>query len=85
MRKYKKPDKASTKSIRAYQENYQGSKYIDCAKKIMKIYLNGRIEDVYSVYIPSESLLSQKNVFLVHENTLHGVKTMTVTNVHPYY
>lgn len=51
----------------------------------MKIYLNGRIEDVYSVYIPSESLLSQKNVFLAHENTLHGVKTMTVTNVRPYY
>ena len=30
----------------------------------MKIYLNGKIEDAYSVYIPSESLLSQKNVFL---------------------
>lgn len=49
----------------------------------MKIYLNGKIEDAYSVYIPSESLLSQKNVFLAHENTLHRVKTMTVTKVRP--
>ena len=41
----------------------------------------GRIEGVYPIYLPNKSLLSEKIIFAVHKNTLHGGVLITTTNV----
>ena len=43
----------------------------------------GSIEGAYTIYLPNESLLSEKIIFAAHIscNTLHGGVSMTMTNV----
>ena len=45
----------------------------------------GKIEGAYPVYIPSESILSQKIIFSAHKITLHRGVIMTMTKVHSHY
>ena len=39
------------------------------------------MEDAYPICLPNELLLSEKIIFAVHKNTLHGGVLMTMTNV----
>ena len=40
-----------------------------------------RIESAYPIYLPNESLLLEKIIFVAHKNTLYGGVLMTMTNV----
>ena len=67
-------------------------KFIDNQKRLNlhenqeRIYeCRGRIEGAYPVYIPSESILSQKLIFSAHKGTLHGGVTITMKKVHSQY
>ena len=61
-------------------------KFIDNQKRLNQhktqeeIYeCQGRIKGAHAVYIPSESILSQKKLFSAHKGTLHGGVTTTMT------
>ena len=41
----------------------------------------GRIKGACPIYLPNESILSEKIIFAPHKNTLHGEMLMTMTNV----
>ena len=55
-------------------------KRLDLQQNSEGIYVcKGRIEHVYPIYLPNESLLSEKIIFAAHKNTLHGGVLMTMT------
>ena len=57
-------------------------KRLDLQQNIEGIYIcKGRIKGVYPIYLPNESLLSEKIIFAAHKNTLRGGVLMTMTNV----
>ena len=57
-------------------------KRLDLQQNSEGIYVcKGRIEGAYPIYLPNESLLSEKIIFAAHKNTLHGGVLMTMTNV----
>ena len=57
-------------------------KRLDIQQNSEGIYVcKGRIESAYPIYLPNESLLSEKIIFAAHKNTLHGGVLMTMTNV----
>ena len=41
----------------------------------------GRIEVLHPVFIPPDSLLAEKLIFLAHKNTLHREVVLTMTKV----
>ena len=45
----------------------------------------GRIEGSDPVFIPPDSLLTQKLIFQSHKNTFHGRVVLTMTNVRSSY
>ena len=70
----------------SYKANPEGRgrivKSLEINKNQEGIYeCRGRIGGEYPVYIPAESILSQKNLFSAHKGTLHGEGTMTMTKV----
>ena len=60
-------------------------KRLDLQQNNEGIYVcKGRIEGAYPIYLPNESLLSEKIIFAAHKNTLHGgvlIVLMTMTNI----
>ena len=57
-------------------------KRLDLQQNNEGIYIcKGRIEGTYPIYLPNESLLSEKIIFVAHKNTLHRGVLMTMTNV----
>ena len=57
-------------------------KRLDLQENSEGIYVcKGRIEGAYLIYLPNESLLSEKTIFAAHKNTLYGGVLMTMTNV----
>ena len=66
-----------------YSENFKiNEKRLDLQQNSEGIYVcKGRIKGAFSIYLPNESLLSEKTIFAAHKNTLHGGVLMTMTNV----
>ena len=57
-------------------------KRLDLQQSSEGIYVfKSRIESAYPIYLPNESLLLEKIIFVAHKNTLYGGVLMTITNV----
>ena len=41
----------------------------------------GRIQGSYPIYLPKESLLTKKIIWVAHKKTIHGGVTFTVSNI----
>ena len=54
-------------------------KRLDLQQNSEGIYVcKGRIKGVYSIYLPNQSLFSEKIIFAAHKDTLHGGVLMTM-------
>ena len=57
-------------------------KQLDLKQNSEGIYVcKGRIQGAYPIYLPDESLLSEKIIFVAHSNTLHGEVLMAMINI----
>ena len=57
-------------------------KQLDLKQNSEGIYVcKGRIQGAYPISLPDESLLSEKIIFVAHNNTLHGGVLMAMTNI----
>ena len=74
--------------IKREQQRVQHSEKFKISEKRLDLQQNsegiyvckGRIEGVFSIYLPNKSLLSDQ-IFAAHKNTLYGGVLMTMTNV----
>ena len=80
---YIKREQTKFENSEAFKENQ--SKLNLCKNQEGIYECRGRIEGKFPVYLPSESVLSDKIIFSAHKSTIHGGVTMTMSQVRSDY
>ena len=78
--------KGEQKRIESSEKFQQDCKSLNLVQNTEGIYeCRGRIQGIYPIYLPKESLLAEKIIRVAHKKTMHGGVTITMSNIKTHY
>ena len=80
---YLKSEHERLESSDKFQQDHKSLNLVQNIEGIFKC--RGRIEGNYPIYLPKESLLPEKNIWVPHKKTMHAEVTITMSNISTYY
>ena len=78
--------KNEQKRLESSEKVQQDRKSLSVVQNTKGIYeCRGRIQGIYPIYLPKESLLTEKIVWVAHKKTIHRRFAITISNIRTYY